>query len=115
VIGLLKQRISAGTVLDRFEAGKPADQFDFYGRGSTTAFRDLSAVDRPILVIYCKVGELVGPNGVDTAIETLRRRAVRAPAFESLVVDGGHWYMGWEDDAMGTLLRWSQRVVDARA
>ena len=34
VIGLLKQRISAATVLDRFEDGKPADQFDFYGRGA---------------------------------------------------------------------------------
>lgn len=115
VIGLLKQRISAGTVLDRFAAGKSADQFDFYGRGSATAFRDLAVVDRPILVIYCKAGELVGPNGVDVAIETLRRNAVRCPELESLVVDGGHWYMGWEDEAMGTLLRWSQRVVKALA
>lgn len=113
VIGLLKQRISAGTVIDRFDAGKPADQFDFYGRGSTTAFKDLAKVDRPILVIYCKDGELVGPNGVQVAIRTLREQAVRCPTLESLVVDGGHWYMGHEDEAMRTLLDWSRRLVAA--
>lgn len=115
VIGLLKQRISAATLLDRFEPGKPADQFDFYGRGSTSAFRDLAKIDKPILAIYCSTGELVGPNGVDVAIATLRHRAEKCPSLESLVVAGNHWYMGHEDQAMGGLLRWAARVVDARS
>lgn len=114
VIGLLKQRISAATVLDRFDSGKPADQFDFYDRGSTTAFKDLALIDRPILAIYCSTGELVGPNGVEVAIDTLRRRATKCPSLESFVVGGNHWYMGFEDEAMGGLLRWAARVADAR-
>lgn len=115
VIGLLKQRISAATMLDRFESGKPADQFDFYGRDSKSAFRDLAEIDKPIFAIYCKTGELVGPSGVDAAIETLGQRAEMCPSFESLVVGGNHWYMGYEDEAMGGLLRWAARIIDARS
>lgn len=115
VIGLLKQRISAATVLDRFESGKPADQFDFYGRGATTAFGDLAKIEQPILAIYCSTGELVGPSGVAVAIDTLRRRAVKCPSLESLVVGGNHWYMGFEDAAMGGLLAWAERRVETSA
>ena len=111
VIGLLKQRISAATVRDRFEPGARADQFDFYGRGSTSAFQDLAKIDKPIFAIYCKTGELVGSLGVDRAVEPLKRRAAKCPSFDSLVVGGNHWYMGHEDEAMGGLLRWASRVV----
>jgi pimeloyl-ACP methyl ester carboxylesterase len=110
VIGLLKQRISAATVLDRFEPGKPADQFDFYERGSEGAFSDLAKIDKPIFALYCETGELVGPKGVHSAIETLRRRATKCPSLESLVVGGNHWYMGHEDEAMGGLLRWATKI-----
>lgn len=115
VIGLLKQRISAATMLDRFEPGKPADQFDFYDRGSKSAFRDLARIDKPVFAIYCKTGELVGPRGVDVAVDTLRRRAERCPSLESLVVGGNHWYMGCEDEAMGGLLRWAASITGARS
>ncbi|HEY5899263.1 MAG TPA: alpha/beta fold hydrolase [Burkholderiales bacterium] len=111
VIGLLKQRISAATVLDRFEAGALADQFDFYGRGSSSAFQDLAKIDKPIFAIYCKTGELVGSLGVEGAIKMLKQRAVKCPSFDSLVVSGNHWYMGHEDEAMGGLLRWANSVV----
>jgi pimeloyl-ACP methyl ester carboxylesterase len=113
VIGLLKQRISAATVLDRFEDGKPADQFDFYDRGASSAFKDLAKIDRPIFVIYCNAGELVGPKGVEVAIETLRRKAVRSPSLEAIVVGGNHWYMGHETKAMAALLQFAARVVGA--
>lgn len=115
VIGLLKQRISAGTMLDRFEPGKPADQFDFYDRESRSAFRDIAEIDKPIFALYCKTGELVGPRGVDAALETLKQRAGRCPSFDSLIVGGNHWYMGFEDEAMGGLLRWAARITGAGA
>lgn len=112
VIGLLRQRISAGTVLDRFTDDARADLFDFYGRGSRRAFQDLAKIDRPIFVLYCKTGELVGPQGVEKAIETIREKAVAAPSVESLVVGGNHWYVGFEDDAMSGLIRWAARALD---
>lgn len=111
VIGLLKQRISAGTVIDRFEDGKPADVFDFYGRGSSTAFKDLARISQPILVLYCETGELVGPKGVQEAIEVIRQKAVQCPKVESVIVGGNHWYMGHEHKAMSSLLNWSRQVT----
>jgi pimeloyl-ACP methyl ester carboxylesterase len=111
VIGLLKQRISAGTMLDRFEEGQPADMFDFYDRSSKTAFRDLANIDRPILVVYCKAGELFGPGGADGATTMIRKHAVKSPQVDAVVVGGNHWYVGCEDDAMGGLLNWSKELV----
>lgn len=111
VIGLLKQKISAATLLDRFENDVPADVFDFYGRGSRQAFKDLAKIDRPIFVLYCKTGELVGPKGVDVAIETIRAKAAAAPSVDSLVVGGNHWYVGHEDEAMSGLVRWALKHV----
>jgi pimeloyl-ACP methyl ester carboxylesterase len=111
VIGLLRQRISAGTLLDRFADDVPADVFDFYGRGSRRAFQDLAKIDRPIFVLYCKTGELVGPRGVDVAIQTIREKAVSAPTVEGLVVGGNHWYVGFEDEAMSGLIRWARRAL----
>lgn len=107
VIGLLRQRVSAATLLDRFDSNVPADVFDFYGRGSQRAFKDLARIDRPIFVLYCESGELVGPNGVAAAIKTIRAEAVMAPSVDRLVVGGNHWYIGHEDEAMSGLLRWA--------
>jgi pimeloyl-ACP methyl ester carboxylesterase len=111
VIGLLRQRISAGTVLDRFADDAPADVFDFYGRRSRRAFRDLAKIDRPIFVLYCKTGELVGPRGVEAAIAMIREKAIAAPSVEGLVVGGNHWYVGFEDEAMSGLIRWATTAV----
>jgi pimeloyl-ACP methyl ester carboxylesterase len=111
VIGLLRQRISAGTVLDRFDEGVPADVFDFYGRGSRRAFRDLAKINRPVFVLYCKTGELVGPRGVDAAIATIREKAVAAPSVDALVVGGNHWYVGFEDEAMSGLIAWAKKAL----
>lgn len=110
-IGLLKQKISAGTMVDRFENGKEADCFDFYGRQSSTAFKALAKVTKPLMIIYCETGELVGPNGVEVAVETLRQKAENSPRVDALIVGGNHWYMGHEDKAMNALLEWSMETV----
>jgi pimeloyl-ACP methyl ester carboxylesterase len=110
-IGLLGHAISAATFLDRFTADAAADTFDFFGRKSGRAFHDLSKIPLPILVLYAKAGELVGPCGVQDAIALLKRSARQAASFDVGVVDGGHWYHGHEREAMGIILDWLHRRV----
>jgi pimeloyl-ACP methyl ester carboxylesterase len=109
-IGLLKQRVAAGTFLDRFEKGKPADAYDFFDRGSEQAFKDFETIAVPVFILYADAGELVGEIGSEGAIELLRERS-RAPSLDSLIVSGGHWYFGSEDKAMGTILRWALKAI----
>jgi len=106
VIGLLRQRVSAKTLLDRFDEGRVADTFDFYDRKSASAFEDLRRITSPVLSIYGSQGEIVGPGGVPAAIQLLRTHAARAAAFDSLVVDGNHWYMGAEREVADGIVRW---------
>lgn len=106
VIGLLRQRVSAQTLIDRFGEDKAADTFDFYARESGAAFQDLGRVAAPVLAIYGHQGEIVGPGGVAEAIELLRRHARRAAAFDSLVVPGNHWYMGAERQVADGIAQW---------
>jgi len=106
VLGLLRQRISAQTLLDRFEEGQPADTFDFHGRQSAQAFRDLSAVTAPLLALYGSEGEIVGSAGVRGALELLRSHARSAASFNSAVLGGNHWYMGHEDEAAAVIADW---------
>lgn len=109
-IGLLKQRVAAGTFLDRFEKGKPADAYDFFNRGSEQAFKDFETIKVPIFVLYADANELVGETGSEGAIALLRQRT-QAPSLESLIVTGGHWYFGSEDKAMSTILAWAIKTV----
>ena len=106
VIGLLRQRVSAQTLVDRFGEGKPADTFDFYHRNSAAAFQALGRISAPVLAIYGHQGEIVGPGGTGEAIALLRRHAARAAAFDSLVVPGNHWYMGAERQAAEGIAQW---------
>lgn len=106
VLGLLRQRISAQTLLDRFEEGQPADTFDFHARRSTQAFRDLSAVTAPVLALYGSEGEIVGSAGVRGALDLLRSHATAAASFSSAVLGGNHWYMGYEDQAAAAMADW---------
>lgn len=108
VIGLLRQRVSAQTLLDRFEEASAADTFDFFGRESTTAFRALGQVTAPILAVYGQQGEIVGESGTASAFALLKRHAARAAAFESLTVAGNHWYMGAEAALAEALARWAK-------
>ncbi|MGB3067520.1 MAG: alpha/beta fold hydrolase [Ottowia sp.] len=107
VIGLLRQRVSAQTLLDRFEDASAADTFDFFGRESKTAFRALEQVTAPVLAIYGQQGEIVGENGTASALALLKRHATRAASFESLIVAGNHWYMGAEAALAEALARWA--------
>lgn len=111
VLGLLRQRISAQTLLDRFEEGRPADTFDFHGRRSSRAFQDLSAVTAPILSLYGSEGEIVGSAGVRGAIELLRGHATSAVSFSSAVLGGNHWYAGHEIEAAAVISGWLGRHV----
>lgn len=112
VIGLLRQRVSAQTLIDRFDDGKPADTFDFYGRNSTSAFQALSRIKVPVLAVYGSQGEIVGPGGTDEAITLLRQHAGCAASFDSLLVPGNHWYMGGEQQAAEGIAQWiSMRCV----
>ncbi len=109
-IGLLKQRVAAGTFLDRFEKGKPADAYDYFDRGSEQAFKDFETITAPVFVLYADAGELVGESGSQGAVDLLRQRT-RAPSFDHLIVTGGHWYFGSEDKAMGAILTWALNAV----
>lgn len=109
-IGLLGHTISATTFLDRFAEGAVADAFDFFGRNSARPFQDLSTIALPMLVVYAKAGELVGPGGVEAALALLRREARKAVSFDVALVDGGHWYHGHERQAMGMVLDWMHRI-----
>lgn len=109
VIGLLGQRVSAQTLLDRFEPGRPADTFDFHRRGSASAFQALGRVAVPVLALYGEQGEIVGPDGVPGALALLRRHAVRAPFFDEAIVPGNHWYRGVEPDAAAHVADWLAR------
>lgn len=111
VIGLLRQRISAETFCDRMAPDAIADVFDFYNRDSRQAFKDLSQITCPVRVLYGTEGELVGPAGVAAAVETLRRRAARAPTFDSATAAGNHWYIGGERQAMSRVLDWTRALA----
>ncbi|MET4577041.1 alpha/beta hydrolase [Ottowia thiooxydans] len=116
VIGLLRQRVSAQTLLDRFEEASAADTFDFFGRESSTAFLALEQVTTPILAVYGQHGEIVGESGTASALGLLKKKAVRAASFESLIVAGNHWYMGAEAALATELARWAAtQVVGAPA
>ncbi|MFU2053183.1 alpha/beta hydrolase [Bordetella hinzii] len=106
VVGLLKQRISAATFIDRFEDGKPSDVFDFFGRGSIRAFDDLAKVTLPLLALYGSSGEIVGGGDVARALSLLEQRAARCPAFSSAIVPGNHWYLGSEPLVAQTIAAW---------
>lgn len=106
VIGLLRQRVSAQTLIDRFGEGKAADTFDFYGREPGAAFQDLARIGVPVLAIYGHQGEIVGPGGTEQALALLRQHAVRAPSFDSLLVPANHWYMGAERQAADGIAQW---------
>ncbi len=107
VIGLLRQRVSAQTLLDRFDESSAADTFDFFGRNSSTAFLALEQVTSPILAVYGKQGEIVGESGTASALALMKRRALLAASFESLIVPGNHWYMGAEAALAESLARWA--------
>lgn len=107
VIGLLRQRVSAQTLLDRFEDGSAADTFDFFGRQSRMAFRALEQVTAPVLAVYGQRGEIVGESGTASALALLKRHAVRAASFESLILAGNHWYMGAEAALAQALAHWA--------
>ncbi|WP_028602904.1 alpha/beta hydrolase [Ottowia thiooxydans] len=114
VIGLLRQRVSAQTLLDRFEDTSTADTFDFFGRESTKAFLALEQVTVPILAVYGQHGEIVGESGTASALALLKKRAVRAPSFDSLILAGNHWYMGAEAAFANALASWATaHCVDA--
>lgn len=106
VIGLLRQRVSAQTLINRFGDGKAADTFDFYGRPAGAAFQDLARITVPVLAIYGQQGEIVGPGGTEQALALLRRHASRAASFDSLVVPANHWYMGAEQQAADGIAQW---------
>lgn len=114
VIGLLRQRVSAQTLLDRFDEGRAADTFDFYGRGAQAAFQDWRRITSPVLAVYAANGEIVGPEGVEAALATLRQQAHAEMDFESLVVPGNHWYMGAEALVAEAIAQWVKTHVLAR-
>lgn len=106
VVGILQQRISAQTLVDRFEDGQAADCFNFFDRHSHTAFQDLSKVHVPILSIYGTTGEIVGQGDVHRAQTLLQQHALACPAFTHLIVPGNHWYVGCEEQVAQAIGQW---------
>ncbi len=106
VVGILRQRISAQTMVDRFAPGKAADTFDFFERQSDTAFHDLARITQPILSIYGSSGEIVGEGDVEKALSLLQQHARSCSDFSSLVLPANHWYVGSEPQLAQELGRW---------
>lgn len=115
VIGLLRQRVSAQTLLDRFESTSAADTFDFFDRGAAPAFVALAQVATPILAVYGQQGEIVGGGDTASALKALHHYAAGAPSFDQLVVAGNHWYVGAEAVLAQKLAGWISTRCMAKA
>lgn len=111
-MGLMRQPVSAGSYLDRFEDPPAWDIMDLFDRGSPHAFAALQTVPVPILALFGTVNETVPANRLDRVFQRLEHEAKTAPSFQRHTLKGAnHFYSGYGKEVAGVMLSWLREAV----